>query len=524
MKILAVPSLGILTVLFPIFIPVLMVKNTQQNVNQQISQALQLTSQPSEPKLIVSVKDFGAIANDITDDTNAIQNAIDTVYKAGGGVVFFPKGEYKIKIIPAKSHAITIRGQVKLQGDGNQESLIKLADQQGNYDSIFAGERKNSDLSDFSIDNLAIDGNGANNPVKSAADLSDKKDQMRYAVRIFIGSRIHIQNSLFKNQNNANTITVNGNVSEVSIKNNHFKLIGGGKVDYDHSTIYTHGKRIAVVNNHFSSREGAGTKGARTAIEIHGDQHIVTNNFITGFTNGIYITGYAKSSDHQVVTDNVINEAHSGIVIWSFFSHGNTTNPAISNCYVANNQISLNIDGWRSLWGNTPGAGIALEPDSDAPIKNLRIINNQISFQDLLQQGRRRDNTTSGIRLWRDQHQNIGSENILISNNKINNPLASGIYISMPITNLEISKNTIVNPGKSNGNFHDDYRAAMLLGKNINNMYVSQNSMIDNQINNTMQGGIFLFDKCTSKCQIEENKLYVTSGKKINIYQNHYDK
>ncbi len=45
---------------------------------------------------VVSVRDFGAVGDDVTDDKAAIQAAIDAVSTAGGGVVHLPAGNYKI--------------------------------------------------------------------------------------------------------------------------------------------------------------------------------------------------------------------------------------------------------------------------------------------------------------------------------------------------------------------------------------------------------------------------------------------
>jgi hypothetical protein len=47
---------------------------------------------------VVSVKDFGAVGDGVTDDTAAVQAAIDAVYAAGGGKVQLPTGTFKCNI------------------------------------------------------------------------------------------------------------------------------------------------------------------------------------------------------------------------------------------------------------------------------------------------------------------------------------------------------------------------------------------------------------------------------------------
>jgi Endopolygalacturonase len=57
----------------------------------------------------ISVKDFGAVGDGVTDDTAAIQAAIDAVYGMGGGRLLFPSGTYKVS-----ASSLTLRDKVQL--------------------------------------------------------------------------------------------------------------------------------------------------------------------------------------------------------------------------------------------------------------------------------------------------------------------------------------------------------------------------------------------------------------------------
>lgn len=66
----------------------------------------------------LSVKDFGATGDGVTDDTTAIQNALN----AGiGRSVYFPAGTYRI------STTLLVKTNTTLVGDGINKSIIKLA-------------------------------------------------------------------------------------------------------------------------------------------------------------------------------------------------------------------------------------------------------------------------------------------------------------------------------------------------------------------------------------------------------------
>lgn len=66
----------------------------------------------------VSVKDFGAVGNSTTDDTTAVQNAINSLASTNGGVVFFPPGTYKL------TGGITVSTACRLVGSGRGNTVL----------------------------------------------------------------------------------------------------------------------------------------------------------------------------------------------------------------------------------------------------------------------------------------------------------------------------------------------------------------------------------------------------------------
>lgn len=74
------------------------------------------------PLYDVTSPDFGAVPNDDTDDTEAIQKAIDTAGKGGGGVVFLPRGQYKIHSTPEMPFLLITHSRVILRGEGSTEA------------------------------------------------------------------------------------------------------------------------------------------------------------------------------------------------------------------------------------------------------------------------------------------------------------------------------------------------------------------------------------------------------------------
>lgn len=106
-----------------------------------------------------SVKDYGAIGDGVTDDTTAIQNAINDCATNSGGVVFFPYGTYVVSQI-----TLTNQDSVQLIGSGPGSTIkwvFNAAAAAGSCLTISGGSDRTK------IMDLRFDGSGLTNPAAS---------------------------------------------------------------------------------------------------------------------------------------------------------------------------------------------------------------------------------------------------------------------------------------------------------------------------------------------------------------------
>ncbi len=74
---------------------------------------------------LYNVKDYGATGDGVTDDRQAIQDAINAA-EATGGTVYFPGGNYLLKkpSISTKKELLLITKQIRIQGSGFRSQLL----------------------------------------------------------------------------------------------------------------------------------------------------------------------------------------------------------------------------------------------------------------------------------------------------------------------------------------------------------------------------------------------------------------
>ncbi len=74
---------------------------------------------------ILSVREFGAVGDGTTDDTTAMQEAIDTAC-ANRKALFFPSGVYRVSNLTLPADDIDTGDPITFIGEGSQQSILKL--------------------------------------------------------------------------------------------------------------------------------------------------------------------------------------------------------------------------------------------------------------------------------------------------------------------------------------------------------------------------------------------------------------
>lgn len=117
-----------------------------EDVDYQYSSTATVRTVGSRLQERASVKDFGAVGNGVTDDTTAVQLAINSATQ-----VYFPPGTYLVG-------KITVSSDVDIFGAGKAASIIKLKASTNDHVFYISGDRK------VSFRDLKIDGNYTQNP------------------------------------------------------------------------------------------------------------------------------------------------------------------------------------------------------------------------------------------------------------------------------------------------------------------------------------------------------------------------
>lgn len=268
---------------------------------------------------LVSVKDFGAVGDGITNDTVAIQNAVNT-----GSMVFFPKGTYRI-VSPISSGATPVR----ICGEGQHLSTIFQ-------------ETVNANLWDHGQVAAPVYG--------STFEASDIAFKCKNECNIALNIKLHPQSAGFVLQN----IKISG--------------LDDTTTDYFKNAIYGQGCGLCEINNlTITGRLGASLTPINDAITFatytYGGAGLANNgNFLFNISNSLILCYKTAikfiTNTYSGIEGVTINNVNANVCV-NFVVHENNFYPTytyrapqymISNCQFQGFGSFCRLDGVSDVW------------------------------------------------------------------------------------------------------------------------------------------------------------------------------
>lgn len=107
------------------------------------------------------VTSYGAVGDGTTDDRSAIQDAIDACEAAGGGVVYFPKGDYFLNSFTDATWLFCLQvsaNNVTLRGDGPGITILRMPNVIGSPINFGAVSGGGSGVKNVAVESMEING------------------------------------------------------------------------------------------------------------------------------------------------------------------------------------------------------------------------------------------------------------------------------------------------------------------------------------------------------------------------------
>ena len=364
---------------------------------------------------IINVKNWGAKGDGKTDDTKAIQKAINAAPENTLTTIYFPEGIYLLSsYITTKNYLenyfLRIHSNIQFNGEGPSTKILlgnhlfDKKDTSANAHLFYGLYINNTHFS-----SLVIDMNGSKNLAPEAVIKNE------CAIFINHGNNITLKNVTIKNNAGRNMLIIVGEGRNITVEKSTF-LNGGqyvgnnvtNKYQPDFSFIYCEWDSAKIINNHIEQQNiDIALNAVCGGIELHGSYSYAANNEIIGCNPGIYITSSWHSMEKTTVENNNFFDCLRGISFW--------VNHPMNNISIKDNFIRLTHSRtWKPYTVNgieTPNGNTLQYDFSHA---NADIVNNLI----------------------------ITGNNIVVAENANNNDRTAGMVLHS-IHNTNISNNTI---------------------------------------------------------------------------------
>jgi len=288
----------------------------------------------------VNVKDFGATGDGVTDDTAAIQAAIDTAVVPGiaapftgmlgnGSVIYLPLGRYRI------SQPLTIPNATTIKGEGRQATLIQplpgftgaMLTDKGHAGKIF-------------IEDLRVDAAFPTGAITTPdANYSGVTECIALGNNLVQHGEAKLENLLLYGAANATSLRVNSNVttyvdiqagfSPVTFKNDDANSVGG---------VFERCFSIAATQNDFRFGVGAAFSNSEIEAPITGcipiflNRSVVISNLLVSLASGTTIEALIEIGSGAFETPSFQNftllSASGAATLTNLYKDNRTNYPA----------------------------------------------------------------------------------------------------------------------------------------------------------------------------------------------------
>lgn len=253
---------------------------------------------------VFNVKAYGAEGDGVTDDSTALQAAIDAAEAAGGGRVFLPPGDYLFA-----TGLVIDSPNVILVGDGDDSVLTYTG----------SGTGITISAASITLQNLKIDTTGASGTV--AVSSSASKTQL---VNVFVSgtSSDAQQNGRVNLVSGADDAlvqgcTFTGAYPSVTIQSDRCRVIGNHFETFRLGVYLVGGAGNTVNSNNFVSVGGSGVVAGFDAILVETSTDVVIsgNNILASREHGIYVAGGSSGINERVVItgNNISGVPQNGV-------------------------------------------------------------------------------------------------------------------------------------------------------------------------------------------------------------------